>query len=373
MARRQLPKPKLPDPLNIDEGLTIVERDGVLLCVCDCADFHLCGHCYHEICLDCGECGARPCLCACMRSEQEENSREAEEQAKWPAPEFYLGTHQANWLWDSDSRFEDVTFFVSVNRFARRKTPLPRATRSVCFDSGGFTVLKQHGGWPIDAEEYVERIRRYRSELGEDRVQWVAPQDWMCEPWVIYGKNQHLNPEHRDYFHGTRAARGLAPGDPEQDLDTAVAIHQRYTVENYLQLRRLAPELPIIAVLQGWTLRHYLNCLRLYQDAGIDLTREPVVGLGSVCRRQATGEIQEIVQNLAARGLKLHGFGVKTKGLAAYAKGLVSADSLAWSQDARWAKEPLPGHQARHKKCNNCPDWALGWYRDRQQELATAA
>ncbi|TLQ39011.1 deazapurine DNA modification protein DpdA family protein [Streptomyces marianii] len=367
MARRHRPTAKRPDPLNVDEGLVIVERDGVLMAVCECEDFYLCGHCYHETCLDCGECAVGPCRCACWRSEQEQ-----EEEANGAAPRFYLGTHMPNWLWSNDPRFEDTTFFVSVNRFERRVTPMPRATRSVCFDSGGFTVLKKHGGWPIGAEEYVERVRRYRSELGKDRVVWIAPQDWMCEPWVIYGKNQHLGPRHRDYFHGTKAARGLAPDDPEHELDTAVAIHQQYTVDNYLDLRRLAPELPVIPVLQGWELGHYLDCLRLYEEAGVDLTAQPVVGLGSVCRRQATAEIKEIVQTLAGRGLRLHGFGVKTKGLAAYADSLVSADSLAWSQDARYSA-PLPGHEGQHKSCANCPDWAASWHHRIKEELVTAA
>ncbi|MBQ1165804.1 hypothetical protein KBZ21_48280, partial [Streptomyces sp. A73] len=71
-------------------------------------------------------------------------------------------------------------------------------------------------------------------------------------------------------------------------------------------------------VLQGWTLQHYLDCLAMYTDAGIDLAAEPRVGLGSVCRRHATSEINEIVATLHSHGLRLHGFGVKTQGLSDY-------------------------------------------------------
>lgn len=39
---------------------------------------------------------------------------------------------------------------------------------------------------------------------------------------------------------------------------------------------------------------------------------------------------------------------------------MASADSLAWSYDAR-RSAPLPGHAARHKNCANCRDYALAW------------
>lgn len=39
---------------------------------------------------------------------------------------------------------------------------------------------------------------------------------------------------------------------------------------------------------------------------------------------------------------------------------LTSADSLAWSRDARLLGEPLPGC-TRHKNCANCLRYALRW------------
>jgi hypothetical protein len=262
-----------------------------------------------------------------------------------------------NWLWSDDPRFNGITFFVSYNRFIQRKTAFPRARHAHSRDSGGFTHLKKNGRWTISAEQYIADNRRWDSELGP--AEWIAPRDWMCEPWVIYGKNEHLDPSHRDYFHGTREARGLGPFDDEQDLDTAVAIHQRYTVDDYLELASLAPDLPIIPVLQGWTLEQYQRCADMYAVAGVDLAAQPVVGLGSVCRRQATDEIEMIVRHFARQGLKLHGFGVKTKGLGAYSDDLVSADSMTWSDVARKEKIRLSGHT--HKNCANCPSWALEW------------
>src|SRR5438874_1153376 len=89
--------------------------------------------------------------------------------------------------------------------------------------------------------------------------------------------------------------------------------------------------LPFIPVLQGWTITDYLRCVALYRAVGIDLSREPLLGLGSICRRQATEEIVGIVRTLANLGLRMHGFGVKTAGLQRYGHYLASADSLAWS------------------------------------------
>ena len=89
--------------------------------------------------------------------------------------------------------------------------------------------------------------------------------------------------------------------------------HQCLTVTNLLNLRHLEPSVPWAPVLQGWT-KDYLQCVKLYQDAGVDLREEPVVGVGSVCRRQDTHEIAGVFRSLADLGLRLHGFGVKTKG-----------------------------------------------------------
>ncbi len=135
--------------------------------------------------------------------------------------------------------------------------------------------------------------------------------------------------------------------------------HQERTVANLLELRALAPDLPFVPVLQGWGLADYVHrCVELYERAGVHLRTEPMVGLGSICRRQSTGEIHAIVESLSCLGLRLHGFGVKTSGLGRYAEHLASADSLAWSYHAR-RSEPLPG--CGHRNCANCLRYALRW------------
>lgn len=236
---------------------------------------------------------------------------------------FYLGTHEPAWLartW--------VPLFISHRRLRRQKR-LPRAIGPWALDSGGFTELDRYGRWTVSPAEYATAVARYCDEIG--RLEWAAPQDWMCEPRI-------------------RRETGLT-----------VAEHQRRTVENFLELRALAPGLPWIPVLQGWTLADYHRCVELYDRAGVSLATGRLVGLGSVCRRQATDEIGAVAHSLFMRGIHLHAFGVKTSGLARFALPVVSADSMAWSLEARKQKVRLPGH--RHQDCANCMEYALAWRR----------
>jgi hypothetical protein len=144
----------------------------------------------------------------------------------------------------------------------------------------------------------------------------------------------------------------------------SVLAHQRATVAGYVHLRNLAPDLPVIPVLQGWAAPgDYLRCAELYAAAGIDLTAEPLVGLGSACRRQASAEIAVLGRVLAGHGLRPHGFGVKTRGLARYATCLASADSLAWSQRGRHVPgcRQGPRHGRVPSSEANCLGFALEW------------
>ncbi|HEU5155361.1 MAG TPA: hypothetical protein VFU43_00035 [Streptosporangiaceae bacterium] len=116
--------------------------------------------------------------------------------------------------------------------------------------------------------------------------------------------------------------------------------------------------MPWIPVLQGGDAVDYLAHLDAYQHAGVDLRDEPLVGLGSVCRRSHTYHSAVLASRLAGYGLRLHTFGYKTTGLIASAPHIASSDSLAWSYAAR-RRPPLPGH--RHAHCGNCLEFALAW------------
>lgn len=244
-------------------------------------------------------------------------------------PYFYLGTHEPSWLARPEFGGSWPTpLFVSHRRLIRYKT-LPRARTPWALDSGGFTELSMHGEWTVHPVDYAKAVRRYHDQIG--CMEWAAPQDWMCEPWIL-------------------AKTGLTVQD-----------HQLRTVANYLDLMYEDPCLPWVPVLQGWTLDDYLRCVDLYEIAGVDLTVEPLVGLGSVCRRQNTDAAVDIIRALNKRGInRLHGFGFKTTGLRAAHQLLESSDSMAWSFHAR-RNPPLSG--CMHKSCANCPRFAVQWRR----------
>lgn len=235
---------------------------------------------------------------------------------------FYLGTHEPSWL-----ERTDVPLFLSRRRLARQKKR-PRALGPWALDSGGFSELSLHGEWTITPEQYVSEVRSYRDEIG--KLEWAASMDFMCEEKI-------------------RAMTGLT-----------VSEHQLLTIEHYQKLRDLAPEIPWAPVLQGQTIRDYWEHVEHYVRRGVDLRSAPVVGIGSICRRQGTDEVRTLIATLRAEGVKLHGFGLKRS--AFKSGGLVacldSSDSMAWSFHYR-KEPPLTG--CTHASCSNCMRAALLW------------
>jgi hypothetical protein len=181
-----------------------------------------------------------------------------------------------------------------------------------------------YGAWTVAETQYIEEVIRWQTEISH--LVWAAPMDWMCEPWIT-------------------AKTGLTVED-----------HQQRTVDSVLSLRAKAPYIHWAPVLQGWTPWDYERCRRLYERNGVNLEQEQIVGLGSVCRRQAMDQVSHILALLP--NIKLHGFGFKIRGLQKYGQQLASADSLAWSFAGR-RDRPLPGHT--HKNCANCQEYALLW------------
>jgi hypothetical protein len=230
--------------------------------------------------------------------------------------DFYLGTHMPSWM-----PIVAVPLFISRRRLHRYKK-IPQAQSEWCLDSGGFSELSMYGEWRTTPEEYIDDVNRFAAA---GQMKWCAPQDWMCEPWIT-------------------AKTGLT-----------VETHLQKTVENYLLLKER--NLPVIPVLQGWQMPDYERCAEIYSLNNVDLASASVVGLGSVCRRQATSEIGEIAKWGFDNGWKLHGFGVKAAGLAKYGNYLKSADSLAWSFSGRYIHNNTCGKPS----CANCMHYALEW------------
>jgi hypothetical protein len=247
---------------------------------------------------------------------------------------FYLGTHVVPWLARTD-----VPLFISRRQLERRKT-FPRALGRWALDSGGFSELSMYGEWRLDPREYVRLVRRFRDEIG--KMAWAAPQDWMCEPDML------------------------------AKTKLTVEEHQRRSVDNFLCLRNLAPELPFIPVLQGWSMHgDHERHIDMYTAAGVDLRTYPLVGVGTVCRRQQEFSGQYIIRTLKAHGLKLHGFGFKVTGLISAAPFLASSDSLAWSFQARRVRREYHSTDDQ-TNLQNSLDFALEWREEMMARIATA-
>lgn len=226
-----------------------------------------------------------------------------------PAPAFWLGALEPWWAWEGRAH---ARLILSARRIQRRMSGGRGRLRPVdvplFIDSGAFSELAAHGRWTWPAHDYVAFIRDVVRQLGDDAVEHVGIQDWMCEAHML-------------------ARTGAT-----------VEEHQRRTVDSFLQLRRLAPEVPWVPTLQGFTACEYLRCAEMYAAAGVALEDQRLVGLGSVCRRSNTTEIERVIaevrQGLPAR-VRLHGFGVKSAGALRACYQLASVDSMAWSRAAR--------------------------------------
>lgn len=156
---------------------------------------------------------------------------------------FYLGTHETHWLGRTD-----VPLFISARRLRGRKNH-HRALGQWALDSGGFSELSIHGKWITPPEQYADEVYGYQEKIGN--LQWAAQQDWMCEPVMV------------------------------EKTGLSVEEHQSRTIENYLALRRIAPEIPWIPVLQGFRHDDYIRHVGEWEKVGVNLPLLPLVGLAA--------------------------------------------------------------------------------------------
>lgn len=262
---------------------------------------------------------------------------------------FYLGAHHPGWLARSDRKH--VRLFVSRASLYNLKK-LPRAVAPWGQDSSGFSVLSKYGHWPFGFKQYAAETRRFRDQIGmQDHA---AIQDWMCEPPML------------------------------KKTGLSIEEHQTRTIQSYEDLLAEAPEIPWMPVLQGWRICDYLHHVDMYTDRGHDLTRVPIVGVGSICRRQGSLEGASIMHQIADLGIPIHGFGFKIDGLVRVHHRIKSSDSMSWSK-AGW-KRPNVNHDhirlskdpANFRKrgcaddCASCFDYAMEWYDLLQRRLAEA-
>lgn len=206
--------------------------------------------------------------------------------------------------------------FVSVHALRDRIRGF-RANEWI-MDSGAFTTIAKHGGYPQPPEVYAAHIRHWSLN---GRMLAAVSQDYMCEPWMI------------------------------ERTGLSVQAHQALTIERYDAL--MACELRgayLMPVLQGYAPEDYARHLAAYGDR---LSEGAWVGVGSVCKRN--GKPDQVIQVLQAirhkrADLRLHGFGLKLTALSSpVVRALLdaegtdedpekqgSADSMAWSLAGRY-------------------------------------
>lgn len=209
----------------------------------------------------------------------------------------------------------DMPIMVSDLRLKRRAS-YHRAKGPVMVDSGSFTLHDKDGQFD-PPRVYARRARRYMDEIGN--VVSVSIYGEMCEEWILAKTGRTIR--------------------QNQDM----------TVASFLELSAIDDTVPWLPELQGFALHEYHECVDLYERAGVDLTKFPAVGLGSICRREGTVEARRIAASLADRGIRLHGFGVKDP--KSLSSSFVRADSFAWSYGAR-------------KRTRECPHGVVAWERN---------
>lgn len=187
-------------------------------------------------------------------------------------------------------------------------------------DSGGFTMLLNHGRFVLSESDYLECLARHNPPR-------AFCQDWMCEPFIL-------------------EKTGLTVRD-----------HQERTLASYLSLSSIDNR--ISPVLQGWTPSDYAVHADMYQREGVDMSQ--VFGLGTVCSRNGSSNticwILNSIKQVAPE-IKLHGFGVKTTTLSTLHHMFESADSMAWS--ARGRRDKLCNWCGK-RSCGHCLEYALLW------------
>lgn len=179
---------------------------------------------------------------------------------------------------------------ISINRLETRVKVVDCS--EVLVDSGAFTTVSKHGGYPDSVEVYAARLHRLYTR-GVLKIAAAVAQDYMCEPFIL-------------------AKTGLTISD-----------HQRLTIERYdaliVALHSLfggSPPFHVMPVLQGFAPSDYVRHLEMYGDR---LKPSMWVGVGSVCKRQGNPELVADVL-LAIKevrpDLRLHGFRLEDHGSA---------------------------------------------------------
>lgn len=298
---------------------------------------------------------------------------------------FYPGIHQP-----ADCKHLERSF-VSVNRLKTRKSDFVVA--DWIMDSGAFTELNKKGYFELTPEAYADHIVRW-NRCGN--LIAACTQDYMCEPFMFEGQDfgvmgkpyEKLSlsakkmRDHLEYM----VSEGADPMwfndyfGPIEDWWKPVTVtdHQQETVDRYVRilraLRARRSSAYLMPVLQGYLPDEYVECLRMYEERRL-LPHGSYVGVGSVCKRNVNPET--VVGVLAAikrhrPDLRLHGFGIKITALRDHnVRALLhSADSMAWSVDARHTRNRIRKQGGDWQSAPSPNDWRVAVaYAGRVQEI----
>ncbi|WP_338929217.1 hypothetical protein WDZ11_22270 (plasmid) [Roseomonas mucosa] len=174
-------------------------------------------------------------------------------------------------------------------------------------DSAGFVAMARYGFYPWPVSDYI-------ALAAAASWRWFSAMDLCVEPQI---------------------AR-----DEAEVLDRIAG-----TVRLYGECLRMAGDRGIadrlVPVVQGWRPDHYLRCLDRLPDIG----HVPLLGVGSVCRRQTGGPdgvlrvVDTLDRALGDAPARLHLYGVKSEAMHALREHprVASVDSQAYGQTARRA------------------------------------
>ena len=289
------------------------------------------------------------------------------------ALQFYPGLHQP-----SDCKHFERSF-VSINRLKTRKSDFHVA--DWIMDSGAFTELNRNGYFEMTPETYADYIVRW-SKCGN--LIAACTQDYMCEPFMFAG--QEKTPEEIEEWKEELVFEGANPVWFEQyprefeDGPSKIGVedHQRQTVYRYKWilecLRDRKCDTYLMPVLQGYEPEEYIHCLELYEKEGL-LPHGAYVGVGSVCKRNVNPETVIGVLGAIKRkrpDLQLHGFGIKITALRdpGVRALLHSADSMAWSVDARHTRNRIRKQGGDPNTAPSPNDWRAAMaYEERVREI----
>ena len=234
-------------------------------------------------------------------------------------------------------------FMVSYRKI-RRGLTIPSDGKEWILDSGAFNEIKIHGNFTFSIEDYLVSVEKLQPSI-------FVIMDYMCEPFML------------------------------EKTGLSVRQHQKLTSLNHQQIKdlrqRMGLNVPIMGVIQGWTLEDYLWHIDHLKSQNLI---EDKMGLGSFCRRQSTKVLLDLLREIKRSvpgWVKLHGFGVK---INLFKKPetfrlLSSSDSAAWGMWGFGLKsnknvkycvlyegERRPCIHRNCINCCNCGEMLYFWY-----------